>query len=52
MWWSAKAVDTFEGVPFRLGEYMSGRKFKRISLAIHYTDVDESPYLDWFHDIR
>ena len=27
MWWSEKTVDMFEGTPFRLSEYMSGRRF-------------------------
>ena len=27
MWWSDKTVDMFEGTPFRLSEYMSGRRF-------------------------
>ena len=41
-----------EGAPFRLGDYMSGQRFKRISVAMRYTDVDVLPFLDRFHDIR
>ena len=39
MWWSEKTIDMFEGAPFRLSEYMSGRRFQNIGAAIRYTYI-------------
>ena len=52
LWWSKKSVNMFDGAPFRLWEYMSGRRFKRITAAMRYTNVDVPPFLDRFHDVR
>ena len=38
IWWLEKPIDMFEGEPFRLSEYMSGRRFQNIGAAICYTN--------------
>ena len=52
MWWSKKTIDMFEGAPFRLSEYISGRRFQNIGTAIRYTNIESPAFLDWFHDVR
>ena len=52
MWWSEKPIDIFEGAPFRLSEYMSGRRFQNISAAILYTNIDSPAFIDRFHNVR
>ena len=52
MWWSDKPIDMFEGVPFRLSEHMSGRRFQNIGAAIRYTNIELPDFLDRFHDVR
>ena len=52
MWWSEKPIDMFEGAPFSLSKYMSGRRFHNIGAAIHYTNIESPAFLDWFHDVR
>ena len=42
----------FEGAPFRLSEYMSGRRFQNIGTAIRYTNIESPAFLDRFHDVR
>ena len=42
----------FEGAPFRLSEYMSGRRFQNIGVAIRYTNIESPAFLDRFHDVR
>ena len=41
----------FEGAPFRLSEYMSGRRFQNIGTSIRYTNIELPAFLDWFHDV-
>ena len=41
----------FEGAPFRLLEYISGRRFQNICGAISYTNIESPAFLDWFHDV-
>ena len=38
MWWSEKTIDIFEGVPFRLSEYMLGGEF-RILVQLYDTPI-------------
>ena len=52
MWWSEKTINMFEGSPFRLSEYMSGRRFQNIGTAIRYTNIESPAFLDRFHDVR
>ena len=52
MWWSEKTIDVFEGAPFRLLEFMSGRRFQNIGAAIRYTNIESSALLYRFHDVR
>ena len=52
MWWSEKSINMFEGSPFRLSEYMSGRRFQNIGTAIRYTNIELPTLLDRFHDVR
>ena len=52
MWWSEKPIDMFEGAPFRLLEYMSGRRFQNIGAAIRYTNIESPAFLDLFHNVR
>ena len=42
----------FEGAPFRLLEYMLGRRFQNIGTAIRYTNIESPDFLDRFHDVR
>ena len=42
----------FEGAPFRLSEYMSGRRFQNIGTDIRYTNNESPAFLDRFHDVR
>ena len=52
MWWSEKSINMFEGSPFRLSEYMSGRRFQNIGTDIRYTNIESPAFLDWFHDVH
>ena len=52
MWWSENPIDMFEGAPFSLSEYMSGRSFQNIGAAICYTNIESPAFLDRFHDVR
>ena len=52
MWWSEKPIDMFEGAPFRLLEYMLGRRFHNIGAAIRYTNIESPAFLDRFHGVR
>ena len=52
MWWSEKIINIFEGAPFRLSEYMSGRRFQNIGAAICYTNIQSPSFLDQFRDVR
>ena len=52
MWLSEKPSNMFEGAPFRLSEYMSGRRFQNIGAAIRYTNIESPDFLDRFHDVR
>ena len=52
IWWSEKTIDMFEGEPFMLSEYTSGRRFQNIGTAIFYTNIESPAFLDWFHDVR
>ena len=52
MWWSEKSISMFEGSPFRLSEYMSGRRFQNIGTAISYTNIESPALLDRFHDVQ
>ena len=52
MWWSVKTIVMFEGAPFRVSEYLSGRRFQNIGTAIRYTNIESPAFLDRFHDVR
>ena len=52
MWWSEMTIDMFEGEPFRLSEYMSGRRFLNIGAVIHYTNIELPAFLDRFHEVQ
>ena len=39
IWWSENPIDMFEGAPFGLLEYMSGRRFHNIGAAIRYNNI-------------
>ena len=52
LWWSEKTIKFFEGAPFRLSEYMSGRRFQNIGTAIRYTNIESPAFLDRFHNVR
>ena len=52
MWWSEKTIDMFEGAPFRLSEYMLGRRFQNIGTAMRYTNIESPAFLGKFHDVR
>ena len=51
IWWLDKPIDIFEGAPFRLSEYMSGRRFQNICATIRYTNIESPAFLDRFHDV-
>ena len=55
LWWSSEPVSKFSGAPFRLTEYMSGRRFEQIVAALRYTNrepADPEDYVDRFHGMR
>ena len=52
MCWSENTIDVFEGAPFRLSEYVSGRRSQNIGTSIRYTNIESPAFLDWFHDVR
>lgn len=53
MWWSSKPVDMFGGAPFRLSQFMSLNRFKAITAAMEYTDIDPpTTFVDKFHHVR
>lgn len=52
MWWSAKPVSIDRGAPFRLNEFMSSLRFKEVTAAMRYTNLDPPPFVDRFHDVR
>ena len=52
MWWPEKTIDMFEGAPFRLSEYVSGRRSQNIGTSIRYTNIESPYFLDWLHDVR
>ena len=52
MWWSQRPVSISEGAPFRLQEYMTYTRYKDITAAMRYTDIEPPPFLDRFHDMR
>ena len=51
IWWSEKPINMFEGAPFRLSDYMSGRRFQNIGVAIRYTNIELPAFLYRFHDV-
>jgi hypothetical protein len=53
LWWSATAVEMFEGAPFCLDEYMTEARFREIMELIHYTSK-EAPllFVDRLHEVR
>ena len=52
MWWYEKPINMFEGAPFRLSEYMSGRRLQNVGAAIRYTNIESPAFLDLFHNVR
>ena len=42
LWWSSEPVSKFIGAPFRLTEYMSGKRFEQIVAALRYTNKEPS----------
>ena len=52
MWWSEKPIEIFDSTPFKLLEYMSGRRFQNIDAAIRYTNIELLAFLDQFHNVR
>ena len=52
MWWSEKPFDMFKGAPFRLSDYILGRRFHNIGAAIRYTNIELLAFLDMFHNMR
>jgi hypothetical protein len=40
LWWLSKPIDMFEGAPFWLNEYMTGKRFNKIQAALQYTDKE------------
>ena len=52
MWLLDNPIDMFEDAPFRLSEYMSGRRCQNIGAAIRYTNIDSPAFLNWFHDVE
>jgi hypothetical protein len=43
----------FGGAPFRLSQFMSLNRFKAITAAMEYTDIDPpTTFVDKFHHVR
>ena len=51
-WWSMKPISTKEGAPFRLNEYISWKRFDKITSAMVYTDEPTPTFKDGFHQQR
>jgi hypothetical protein len=50
--WAVSDVQIFKGAPFRLTEFMSGKRFTTILKALEFTLVEPPNYNDKFHQIR
>ena len=48
LFWSEKPISAFEGVPFRLNEYMSRTRFDKILQKLSFTSVPAPTYCDKF----
>jgi hypothetical protein len=52
-YWSLKQIDDFNGVPIRLNNWMSKRRFDTILSNLHYTDKEcPTTFQDQFHNVR
>ncbi len=57
VWWPQQPISMFEGAPFRLHEFMLGRRFQDITAHIRFTHKDtptvaSDGFGDWFHEVR
>ena len=50
--WNSKPISIFSGAPFRLNQYMSGRRFKSILTALRLTSSAPPSFQDRFHPVR
>ena len=50
--WSSKAIDAFEGVPFRFNDFMSRNRFENILAALTITDRNAPVFVDRFWEVR
>ena len=50
--WASTPVSIFDGAPFRLNEYITGRRFKKILSALRLTSTDPPSFQDRFHPVR
>ena len=50
--WSTKAIDAFEGTPFRFNDFMSRNRFENILIALTFTNRIPPSYTDRFWEVR
>lgn len=50
--WSSKAIDAFEGTPFRFNDFMSRNRFENILCALTITDRTAPTHTDRFWEVR
>ena len=51
-YFSNNPVSPWKGAPWRLGAYMTGWKFERITSSLRLTDTPTPSYRDKFHEVR
>ena len=50
--WSSKAIDAFEGTPYRFNDFMSRPRFEAILAALQFTDRKPPSCNDRFWEVR
>lgn len=50
--WSTKAIDAFQGTPFRFNDFMSRNRFENILAALTLTNQRAPIYTDRFWEVR
>ena len=50
--WSSKAIEAFEGTPYRFNAFMSRPRFEAILAALQFTDRKPPSYKDRFWEVR
>ena len=51
-WWSSQPISIEYGAPYRLHQFMSGKRFHVLNQALTFTDMPTPTYLDKFYPVR